>query len=159
MKSKLLVILSTLVLALNMMALDRNAGFSQAKATATDSKTAACCDQGKTPDGKAACVKGAGCCGKDVKCCGSEMASKDGKAAKACPMTSKGNDGKSTCCTDGKCPMMAKGNGKSCCGDGGCSGKPAAVAAPSTQSKATCCSKGAACCADGGICCGGQASA
>ncbi len=152
MKSKLLIILSTLVLTLNLVALDRNAGSTQAPANGADAKACTCCNHAKTPDGKA-CVKGEGCCGKDSKCCGGDMASKDGKEAKACPMMSKDKDGKTTCCADGKCPMMAKGNGKTCCGENACCGKPAAAA--STQSKASCCSKGAACCANGGACCGG----
>lgn len=162
MKSKLLVILSTLLLALSTLALDRNAGVTQVAAN-DNAKACACCDQGKTSDGKVACVKGAGCCGKGAKCCGSDakccggdsaMASKDGKAVKACPMMSKDKDGKSSCCADGKCPMMAKGNGKSCCEGQGCCGSKSAAAATSTQSKASCCAKGAACCSSGAACCG-----
>jgi hypothetical protein len=79
------------------------------------------------------------------------MASKDGKAAKACPMMSKDKDGKTACCADGKCPMMAKVNGKGCCGS------KSAAAATSTQSKGSCCAKGAACCSSGAACCGGSA--
>jgi hypothetical protein len=150
MKSKLLVLLSTLVFALGMLA--QNATPTTPPATGTAEKACACCDHGKTPDGKAACVKGEGCCGKDAKCCaGDMMASKDGKEAKACPMMSKNKDGKSSCCAEGKCPMMAKGKGKGCCG-GQCG-----AAATTTQSKASCCSKGAACCAKNGACCMGTA--
>jgi hypothetical protein len=116
MKSKAFVILSTLVLALGLMAQTTT---QSTPATGTDSKAAACCDHAKTADGKAGCcAKGAeSCCGKDAKCCNSEsLTAKDGKEAKACPMMAKAKDGKSMCCASGKCAAMAKGSVKGCCG-------------------------------------------
>ncbi len=147
MKSKALVILSTLVMALGLMA--QNATQSTPAPASNDAKACACCDQAKAPDGKMACEKGKGCCGKDAKCCGGEMmSSKDGKAAKACPMMSKDKNGKMACCADGKCPMMAKGKGKGCCGD-----KCPMATTSSINAKPDCCVKGGACCAKGGACC------
>ena len=148
MKSKLLVILSTLILSLGLLA--QNATPTTSAAAGTDDKVSTCCDHGKTIDGKAACTKG----GKDAKCCGGDpdIASKSGKQAKACTMMSKDKDGKMSCCAEGTCPMMATRQGKECC-SGRCGG-----AAASTQSKASCCAKGAACCASDGACCGGSST-
>jgi len=81
-----------------------------------DTKACACCNHDQA-DGKAAC------CGKDAACCAKGAAScKDGtccqgKDGKACPMMSKDQNGKMSCCAGGKCPMMSKDKGgKSCCG-------------------------------------------
>ena len=126
MKSKMLVTLSTLVMALGLMA--QNATQTPAAPSGDSPKTCACCNHNQA-DGKMAC------CGKDGKCGQSkdgkdgamshdEMMSKDGKSGMKCPMMAKGEskDGKmaccggkdSGCCKDGKCDM-AKGS-KSCCG-------------------------------------------
>ncbi len=122
MKSKMLVILSTLVLALGLMA--QNATQTPAAPSGDSSKACACCNHDQA-DGKMAC------CGKDGKCGQSkdgkgaamshnEMMSKDGKSGMKCPMMAK-NDGKMSCCgkdggccKDGKC-NMAK-DSKGCCG-------------------------------------------
>ena len=87
MKSKMLVILSTVVMALGLMA--QNATQTPAAPSGDSPKACACCNHDQA-DGKMAC------CGKDGKC----GQSKDGK------------DG--GCCKDGKCDM-AKGS-NSCCG-------------------------------------------
>jgi hypothetical protein len=153
MKLKLLVILSTLIVALSMLA--QNATSTKATSAAPEEKACACCDHGKTPDGKATCMEGESCCGKDAKCCGGDDAagSKAGKEAKSCPMMAKGKEGKAMCCAEGKCPMMAKGDRKGCCG-----GKCGAADTPAKQSKASCCGIGAACCANHGACCKGGAA-
>jgi hypothetical protein len=114
MKSKALVVLSTLVMALALMAQSTT---QNTPAPAGDNaKTCACCNHDQA-DGKmtccgkdaAACAKDASCC-KDGKCC-------QGKDGKACPMMSKDQSGKMTCCAGGKCSMMSKDKGgKSCCG-------------------------------------------
>jgi hypothetical protein len=114
MKSKLLVVLSTLALAIGMMA---QVASQTAPATPSqDAKSCACCNHDKA-DAKAAddCCKD--CC-KDGKCA---MMSKDGMNGAKCPMAKNGKmaDGK-MCCSGNKCPMTAKsgkGKGSCCCGD------------------------------------------
>ncbi len=120
MKSKLLVILSTLVMALGLMA--QTATQTTPPPAGDQAKTCPCCNHDKA-DGKMACCgnDGGGC--KDGKCCmmskdgKGDMMSGDSKAANKCPMMAKngkmsccGEDG--GCCKDGKC-NMAK-DGKSC---------------------------------------------
>jgi len=116
MKSKLLVVFTTLMLAVAMMA---QTGTSATPApAATDNKTCACCnhDTADAKDGASGCSD---CC-KDGKCA---MMSKNGiKEGAKCPMMAKGHkmaDGK-MCCSADKCPMSAK-NGKGaaacCCGN------------------------------------------
>ena len=136
MKSKMLVILSTLVMALGLMA--QNATQTPAAPSGDSTKACACCNHDKA-DGKMSC------CGKDGKCgqmskdgkdattmSHDEMMSKDGKSGMKCPMMAKngGKDGKmsccgkdGSCCKDGKCDM-AKGS-KGCCGGKMCA-RPAA---------------------------------
>jgi hypothetical protein len=146
MKSKLLAIFSTLVLTLGLLA--QNATQTAPAANGSGAKACAGCDQAKTADGKPACTaKDKACCGKEGSCCGSEaaLASKDGKAANACPMMSK--DGKMSCCADGKCPMMAKDKGKGCCG-----GKCARTTA-SSNAQPDCCLQGGMCCSKAAACC------
>src|ERR1035438_10168523 len=106
MKSKMLVILSTLVMALGLMA--QNATQTPAAPSGDNPKACACCNHDKA-DGKMSC------CGKDGKC---GQPSKDGTDGK---MSCCGEDG--GCCKDGKCDM-AKGS-KGCCG-GKMSERPAA---------------------------------
>jgi hypothetical protein len=114
MKSKAFVVLSTLVMALALMA--QSTIQTTPTPTGDNAKTCACCNHDQA-DGKmaccgkdsACCAKGAACC-KDGNCC-------QGKDGKACPMMSKDQNGKMTCCAGGKCPMMSKDkDGKSCCG-------------------------------------------
>jgi hypothetical protein len=109
MKSKVLLVISTLSLALTMMA--QNA--TQATpSTSSDTKTCACCNHDKSDAkvGEACCID---CC-KDSKCA---MISKEGTDGKKCPMMAK--DGKmaesKVCCSDDKCPMHAKGDKFACC--------------------------------------------
>lgn len=112
MKTKLLVILSTLVMALALMA--QSATQTTPPATG-DTKTCACCNHDKA-DGKMACSgKDGGCC-KDGKC---DMASKDGKDAMTHEQMMSGDDKAAN-----KCPMMAKDGKMACCGKdgGGCKG-------------------------------------
>jgi hypothetical protein len=83
---------------------------------AGSAKSCACCNHDNA-DGKMAC------CGKDSKCATKEGTCCQGKDGKTCSMTSKDSSGKATCCADGKCPMMSKKDGKSCCGGKMC-GRP-----------------------------------
>ena len=136
MKSKLLVILSTLVMALGLMA--QSATQTTPPPAGDQAKTCACCNHDKA-DGKMACGKDGGCC-KDGKCgmmsndgkdamTHEQMMSGDNKAGNKCPMMAKdgkmaccGKDG--GCCKDGKC-NMAK-DGKSCCNGKQCERKTGA---------------------------------
>lgn len=114
MKTKLLIVVSTLLVALSLMA--QTTTQSAPAATGDSAKTCACCNHdgaaGKaTCCGDKQCAKDGSCC-KQGKCC-------QGKDGKDCPMMSKSKDGKMSCCQgkDGKCPMMSKGEkSKSCCG-------------------------------------------
>src|SRR5664279_1311117 len=107
MKSKMLVIVTTLLMAVAMMA--QTATQAAPAAPADKAATCACCNHDKA-DAKAG--EKMECCGKDGKC---DMAAhKDGKMAccsgDKCPMMKDGKmaDGKS-CCAGDKCPMMGKG--------------------------------------------------
>ena len=104
MKSKLLVIASTLIMALALMA--QSATQTTPPPAGDQAKTCACCNHDKA-EGKMAC------CGRDGKC---DMASKDGKDAVTHEHMMSGDDKAAN-----KCPMMAKDGKMSCCGkDGGC---------------------------------------
>lgn len=110
MKSKALIIASTLLMALALMA--QSTTQSTPAPADNNAKSCACCDHAKA-DGKMAC------CGKDATCCakgGTCCQGKDGK--KACPMMSKDSSGKMACCADGKCAMASDKDGKRCCGGG-----------------------------------------
>ena len=112
MKSKALVLFSTLVLALSLLA--QSATPTTPAPADNAAQTCACCNHDQA--GKMQCGKEGSCCGKDAACCkdGSCCQGKDGKQ---CAMMPKDKDGKMSCCADGKCPMMSKGkDGKSCCG-------------------------------------------
>ena len=138
MKSKILVVVSTLVMTLALMA--QSATQTTPPPAGDNTKTCACCNREKS-DGKMACGKDGNCCCKDGKC---DMMSKDGKdamshehmmsgddkAANKCPMLAKdgkmqccGKDG--GCCKDGKCDMAK--DGKSCCDGKQCARQPAGV--------------------------------
>ncbi|HEY4901324.1 MAG TPA: hypothetical protein VIH91_10955 [Terriglobales bacterium] len=134
MKSKILVLATTLLMALAMIA--QTAAQATPAAPVDNGKTCACCNHGKAdakPGEKMECCdKDGGCC-KDGKC--DMKAHKDGKmaccsGADKCPMMSQ-KDGKAGCCGD-KCPMMKKGK---------------------TTAAASCCAKGAACCKGGSMPC------
>jgi len=103
MKSKVLVVISTLLLALTMMA--QNA--TQATPSpSSDTKACACCNHDKS-DAKAGKAWCKDCC-KDGKCA---IMSKEGTDGKKCAMMAKDGkmaDGK-VCCSGDKCPRHAKG--------------------------------------------------
>ncbi len=117
MKSKALVLISSLLLALGMMAQSA----TQATPAPPDTKACACCNHDKA-DAKAgeSCCKD--CC-KDGKCAMKDGKMADGKSCCSgdkCPMMKDGKmaDGKA-CCSGDKCPMMAKGKKHAgcCCGN------------------------------------------
>jgi len=110
MKSKALVILSTLVMALALMA--QSATQASPTPGGDSAKACACCNHDQADGRNACCGKGAACCGKGNACC----QSKDGKA---CSMMSKDQAGNVTGCAGGKCSMTSK-NGKGCCGSKKC---------------------------------------
>jgi len=134
MKSKMLVILSTLVMALGLMA--QNATQTPTAPSGDNSKACACCSHDKA-DGKMSCCGKDGKCGqmsaagKDATMSHDDMMSKDGKSGMKCPMMADNKDGKMSCCgkdagccKDGKCDMSKSGQGKSCC-DGKMCERPA----------------------------------
>lgn len=108
MKSKALLIVSTTLMALALMAQSTTQNASPAGDNT--SKACACCNHNQA-DGKKM-----ECCGKDAKCCGSGGDCCKGKDGKTCPMMSKGSNGKMNCCADGKCSMTSNKEEKSCCG-------------------------------------------
>jgi len=110
MKSKLLVILSTLVMALALMA--QSATQPTPPQAGDQAKTCACCNHDEADGKMTCCGKEGGCC-KDGK---SDMMSKDGKEAMTHEHMMSGDDKAAN-----KCPMMAKDGKMACCGkDGGC---------------------------------------
>ena len=133
MKSKILVIATTLLMALSMMA--QTATQAAPSTTGDNAATCGCCNHDKA-DAKSS--EKMACCEKDGGCC------KDGK----CDMKAH-KDGKMACCSGDKCAMKdgKMAGGKGCCGkDGGCCKTTAAT---------SCCAKGAACCKGGYMpCCG-----
>ena len=112
MKSKALVILSIIVMTLALMAQSTTSN----PAASGDAKACACCGHDQANGKMVCCGKGAACCDKGNDCCRGGSCCQ-GKDDKACPMMSKDQAGKTTCCTGGKCSMSSKdNNGKSCCG-------------------------------------------
>jgi len=108
MKSKALIILSTLAMALALMAQSNTP--SASSPSVDNAKACACCNHSQA-DGKPAC------CGKDATCCGKDGSCCQGKDGKTCPMMSKDQSSKMSCCSGGKCSMVSKTkDGKSCCG-------------------------------------------
>ena len=160
MKTKVMVVLFTMLFAVAMMA---QTATPAAPAAGDKASGCPCCSgdkcpmmkDGKMADGKSCC--GDGCC-KDGKCdmaahkghtmadgksCCGEGCCKDGK----CSMTAH-KDGKGGCCGD-KCPMMKKGD-KSAAKP---SGKDADCC--KTKAESSCCHTAAACCKGGYMpCCG-----
>ncbi len=134
MKSKMLVIFSTLIMALGLMA--QNATQTASAPASDNPKACACCNHDQA-SGKMSCCGKDGKCGqmskdgKDAMMSHDEMMSQDGQSGMKCPMTAADKGGKMSCCgkdggccKDGKCDM-AKGQGKSCC-DGKMCERPAA---------------------------------
>lgn len=117
MKSKSFVFLTTLVMAIGLTA--QNATQTTPAPSGDNAKTCACCNHDKAGSAMACCGKD-GACAKDGTCC-------QGKDSKQCSMMSTDKDGKMTCCADGKCPMMSKEKGKSCCGGKMCERPQAGV--------------------------------
>lgn len=118
MKSKALILASTLVMALALMAQST----SQTNPSTDDSKAKACaCCNHDSTDGKTTC------CGKDSKCdnkpgsCCKSGSCCQGKDGKTCSMMSKDSASKMTCCAGGKCPMTSNKDGKGCCDGAMCS--------------------------------------
>jgi len=124
MKSKALVLLSTIVMALALMA-QSTTPTSPAPAGDT-AKSCACCSHDQA-SGKMACCGKDSACAKDANCCKGDTCCK-GKDGKTCPMASKNDSGKAGCCGQGKCPMMSKDKaGNSCCGGKMCERPQAGV--------------------------------
>lgn len=105
MKSKALVFLSTVVMALGLMA--QTATQATPAPSGNNGKACACCNHDQA-GAKTMCCGKSGACSKDGACC-------QGKDGKQCPMMSKDKDGKTTCCAGGKCPMMSKEKAGNCC--------------------------------------------
>src|ERR1035441_7152221 len=116
MKSKMLVVLSTLVMALGLMA--QNAAQTAPAPSGDNPKACACCKHDQA-GGKMSCCGKDGKCdkmskdGKDAMMSHDEMMSKDSKGRMKCPMMAGNKDGK-----DGK--MSCCGKDGSCCKDGKC---------------------------------------
>ncbi len=113
MKSKALILASTILMALALMA--QSTSQSTPATDDNSAKTCACCNHGQTDGKMTCCGKDSSSCAKGGACCkgGSCCQSKDGKA---CSMLSKDSAGKMTCCAAGKCTMTSKKDGKGCCG-------------------------------------------
>jgi hypothetical protein len=116
MKSKALILLSTILMALTMMA---QSATQSSPATGSDNaKACACCNHDQADGKMTCCGKDAACCGKGNACCKGASCCQ-GKDAKACSMMSKDQAGNMTCCAGGKCSTASK-NGKGCCGSKMC---------------------------------------
>jgi len=145
MKTKVMVVLFTMLFALTMMAQTA----TQA-APAAGEKTSSCCND-KCPMAK----DGKGCCEHDMA---------NMKAGEKCPMMKDGKmaNGKSCCgdgcCKDGKCAMASNKDGKGgCCGDKCPMMKKGDKSAAKSPSKDDCCKKTAevSCCHAAAACCKG----
>ena len=121
MKSKALIIASTLLMALALMA--QSTPQSTPAPADNSAKSCACCNHAKADGKMACCGKDASCCAKGAACCkgGTCCQNKDGKA---CPMMSKDSSGKMACCSEGKCAMASNKDGKGCCGGGKMCARP-----------------------------------
>ena len=142
MKSKILVIVTTLLMALAMMG--QTATQTTPSTTGDNTATCGCCNHDKA-DAKSS--EKMECCEKDGGCC------KDGK----CDMKAH-KDGKMACCSGDKCKMMAQKDGKAASGKSCCDGDKCPMM--KKTAKASCCAKGAACCKNGSNpCCSGDKTA
>ena len=121
MKSKALILVSTILMALALMA--QSTPQSTPPPTDNSAKSCACCDHAKADGKMACCGKGASCCAKGAACCkgGNCCQGKDGKA---CPMMSKNSSGKMACCSEGKCAMASNKDTRGCCGSGKMCARP-----------------------------------
>ena len=111
MKSKALILISTLLMALALIAQSTQ---STPAPSDNNAKACTCCNHGSA-DGKTACCGKGSECAKDGSSCKSGSCCQ-GKDGKTCPMMSKDSNGKMQCCADGKCAMTSEKQGKSCCG-------------------------------------------
>jgi len=108
MKSKALLLISTLLMALALMAQSTT---QTTPPVSGDNAKCACCNDGG--DAKMCCSgRDTGCCAKG-ECCPAKDKGKDGKM---CPMMSKDDNAKSSCCSGSKCAMHSDAKGHSCCG-------------------------------------------
>ena len=113
MKTKALVVVSTILIALALMA--QSATQSSSSAAGDNPKACACCNHDQT-NGKAICSGKDGTCARNAGCCKGATCCQ-GKDGKTCSMMSRGNSGKASCCGQGKCPMMSKDKAAhGCCG-------------------------------------------
>lgn len=160
MKTKVMVVVVTMLFALSLMAQTATQTAPASTAAGDAAKTCACCS-GDKADAKAGdkcpmmkdgtMADGMACCGKDGGCC------KDGK----CDMAAH-KDGRMACCSDGKCNMAAHKEGKGCCGDkcpmmkgekSGAKSSGKNDGCCKTTAAVSCCAKGAACCKNGNLPC------
>jgi hypothetical protein len=183
MKTKLMVVVVTMLFALAMVAQTATQSVPSAPATGDKASGCACCTgdkcpmgkDGKMADGSSCCGEG---CGKDGKCdiaAHKDHAMPNGKSCcgEGCCKDAKGDmaahkAGKGGCCGD-KCPMKgAKSASVSCCTEGAtcchagadCCGKVPPRAAlvegdccKSAAEASSCCKTGAACCKNGNLPC------
>ena len=151
MKTKLMVVMVTLLFAISMMAQAVNQAAPAAPADKTN--TCACCSGDKCPMAKGAKADGKSCCGDS--CC------KDGKCEMAAHKKDTAANGKSCCgedcCKDGKCAMASKDGKGGCCGDKCPMMKQGAKSAKASGKDLGCCETAAvvACCHTGAACCKG----
>ena len=156
MKTKLMVVMVTLLFAVSMMAQTVPQGGTAPVAPADKANTCPCCSGdpakrdpmakgGTAADGKSCC--GDSCC-KDGKC---DMAAhKDHAMANGKSCCGEG------CCKDGKCAMASKDGKGGCCGDK-CPMKQGAKSAKASGKDKGCCETAAvvSCCHTGAACCKG----
>jgi hypothetical protein len=121
MKSKALIIFSTLLMALALMA--QSAPQSSTAPADNNAKSCSCCDHAKADGKMTCCGDGASCCAKADSCCKGGSCCQ-GKDVKSCPMMSKDPANKMTCCAGGECSMASNKDGKSCCGGGKMCARP-----------------------------------
>jgi hypothetical protein len=121
MKSKALIIASTLLMALALMA--QSTSQSTSVPAGNNAKSCACCDHANAGGKMACCGKDASCCAKGSATCKAGTCCQ-GEDGKACAMISKDSKGKMVCCSDGKCDMAADKDSKGCCGGGKMCAKP-----------------------------------
>ena len=158
MKTKLMVVVVTMLFALAMVAQTATQSVPSAPATGDKASGCACSTEDKCPMGKdGKMADGSSCCGesccKDAKCdMAAHKAGKGGGCGDKCPM--KGAKSASgSCCTEGATCCHA---GAACCGDGKVPPTAALVEGDCCKSAAeasSCCRTGAACCKNGNLPC------